>query len=285
MGAASKVISHKSAVAVCLVSLTLAGPQVPPDQGDDACPPCAHKTDPAAKTGSQKDDNADFTWYSDADQEQPGGGVNYCYGRYVRNHAATVLSFHWPLGRLDNDRLSPGGLSKRCLTYLKPKNPVSNGPLRYGNHNNQVATQVWEGEDEPVPADAIRASLTFDLWRAGHSDRVAVSLVSRVEESKPTGAAPVSRPDLRCVYEIRNLSSGVAGYRIAWKSALSPAFTGELKRRDYGDGPIRLERLDTLQVEVRSPGRPRLVADVLAIYDGEEIVASAGVPAWVPDVR
>jgi len=216
-----------------------------------------------------------FTWYADADQQTDNKDGSYCYVRYVRNqHAKKPLNFDWPLGRLSSPRLSPGGLSRFCTTYQKPKNPVSNGPLTYGLHNEQVTTQVWEGEDEPpAKTGGISVRVEFDLYEDGRSDRVALEFLSRVI----LGVQQVY------TYEIRNRMPHKVPYKFIWESALSIPFLQEMKRRSYPEFPIDLSKFEVLKIELVSDAPPQLSAKGLRIYDSKgHLAAAAGVPAWVP---
>lgn len=103
-----------------------------------------------------------FEWYSGAgpNHDKGGGHPDHAVERSVKNLATTTLKYNWPVGRMHNDALSGGKTDPYCYEVTWPNQNA--GPLNYGRGNDQTATKVWEGSDEPK-ISSIAATFSFNI--------------------------------------------------------------------------------------------------------------------------
>jgi hypothetical protein len=104
-----------------------------------------------------------FEWDSSAgpNHDKGGGHPDNAVERHVHNlSTTTTLKYSWPVGRMHNDKLAAGKTDPYCYEVTWPNQ--NGGPLNYGRGNDQTATKVWEGSDEPKET-AILAVFSFNI--------------------------------------------------------------------------------------------------------------------------
>jgi hypothetical protein len=267
---------------------------------------CPSDTQPDAVKVYKKDSKCnEFSWISDADQEQGGG---WCYFRGFKNLSTkNTVTVDFPEANMSAEIVTPTGeLINRVENHPAYEDPVRSFDLYYGPlKTTKISAALFRPQVQSAALD------TSDLVQTGV---VTSSSQSRTDTSRPiiseirydvrdpqtkkdykvmvTLSSSVATKDKVQQYSFSIMNQGEDALRFEWQ-ALGKTYDSTFMeiliayfQRNRSDGPgIELKAGEKFEIKPVSGRSPEIILGVMNIYRDQTLLAKGFAPAFIPSAR